>query len=178
MHDFNFKIKNINMKRLLFILAFIFSTTFVNAQAYYGKGDKKLSIAANMQDRGTGINLTYDVGLGANISMGLSGTYILGYSSSLDAYDVSFGNRIDVKGRFNANLGEVLAIDPNFDFYPGLNIGLKNFGGHLGMRYFFSEGFGLAAEALFPIAKYKDNLNPAEKLHNQFNINFGAVFNL
>mgnify|MGYP001262143510 CR=1 FL=1 len=165
------------MKRLLFILTFL-SITFANAQAYFGAGDNKLTIAANMQDRGTGINLTYDLGLGPNISMGLSGTYVLGYSSSLDAYDISFGDRIDIKGRFNANLGEVIAIDPNFDVYPGLNIGLKNFGGHLGMRYFFSEGFGLAAEALFPIAKYKDNLNPAEKLHNQFNINFGAVFNL
>ena len=165
------------MKRLLFILTFL-SFTFVNAQAYLGAGDSKLTIAANMQDRGTGVNLSYDLGLGPNISVGLSGTYVLGYSSSLDVYDVSFGDRIDIKGRFNANLGEVIAIDPNFDLYPGLNLGLKNFGGHLGMRYFFSEGFGLAAEALFPIAKYKDNLNPAEKLHNQFNINFGAVFNL
>lgn len=165
------------MKRILFILTFL-SISFANAQAYLGAGDNKLTIAANMQDRGTGINLTYDIGLGPNISMGLSGTYVLGYSSSLDEYDISFGDRVDIKGRFNANLGEVIAIDPNFDIYPGLNLGLKNFGGHLGMRYFFSEGFGIAAEALFPIAKYKDNLNPAEKLHNQFNVNFGAVFNL
>jgi len=165
------------MKRLLFIIALL-SVTFANAQVYTGKGDNKLFIAANMQDNATGINLTYDLGLGPNISVGLSGTYSLGVSSSLDAFDPSFGDRFDLKGRFNANLGEVINIDPNFDLYPGLNLGLKNFGGHLGMRYFFSEGFGLAVEALFPIAKYKNNLNPAEKLHNQFNVNLGAVFNL
>lgn len=165
------------MRNLLIVMSFL-SITFANAQAYLGHGDNKLFIAANTQDRGTGINLAYDIGLGPNISMGLSGTYILGYSSSLDAYDISFGDRIDIKGRFNANLGEIIAIDDNFDIYPGLNLGLKNFGGHLGMRYFFSDGFGLAVEALFPIAKYKEHLNPAEKLHNQFNLNFGAVFNL
>jgi hypothetical protein len=28
------------------------------------------------------------------------------------------------------------------DIYPGLDLGLKNFGAHLGF-YFFTEGFGL-----------------------------------
>lgn len=165
------------MKRLLFIIALL-SVTLAKAQVYTGEGDSKLFIAANMQKYATGINLTYDLGLGPNISVGLSGTYSLGVSSSLDAFDPSFGDRFDLKGRFNANLGEVINIDPNFDFYPGLNLGLKNFGGHVGARYFFSEGFGLAVEGLFPIAKYKNDLNPAEKLHNKFNVNLGAVFNL
>lgn len=166
-----------DMKKILFILTLL-SVTFANAQAYYGKGDNKIFVAANMQNNATGINMTYDVGLGPNISLGISGTYSLGVSSSLDQFDPSFGDRFDLKGRFNANLGDVINIDDNFDVYPGLNLGLKNFGGHLGMRYFFSEGFGLGVEALFPIAKYKNNLNPAEKLHNQFNVNLGAVFNL
>jgi hypothetical protein len=39
------------------------------------------------------------------------------------------------------------------DLYPGLDLGLKNLGAHLGFRYFFSDGFGLFAEAGVPIAK-------------------------
>ena len=114
-----------------------------------------------MQDGGTGLNMTYDIGLGSNISVGISGTYTLGVSSALDA---DFGDRFDVKARFNANLGDVIKIDDNFDIYPGLNLGLKNFGGHVGARYFFSDGFGLAVEALFPIARYKQHPTPAEYL--------------
>ena len=61
----------------------------------------------------------------------------------------------------------------------GLNFGLKNFGGHLGMRYFFSDGFGIYSEFNVPLAKYNsDTLTPAEKIHNQFTVSFGATFNL
>jgi hypothetical protein len=84
-----------------------------------------------------------------------------------------------VRARFNANIGNVLDIDPNFDFYPGLSFGLKNFGGHVGARYFFSSGFGIYSEIGTPIARYDTGtLTPAEKIHNQFYFNFGAVFNL
>ncbi|MDP5139169.1 MAG: hypothetical protein NWP83_01715, partial [Spirosomaceae bacterium] len=83
------------------------------------------------------------------------------------------------KGRFNAHLGSVIGIDDNFDLYPGLSLSLKNFGGHVGARYFFSEGFGVFTEAVFPIAKYDTNdLKPADYIHNQFVVNVGAVFSL
>ena len=96
-----------------------------------------------------------------------------------DRLDAGFGDRFDIKGRFNANLGSVLNIDENFDFYPGLNISLKNFGGHFGARYFFSEGFGIFTEAAFPIAKYSnDETEIGYYIHNQFVLNIGAVFNL
>ena len=72
-----------------------------------------------------------------------------------------------------------MQLPDNIDIYPGLNLGLKNFGGHLGTRYFFSDGFGLFAEASVPFAKYKNgDLTPAEELHNQFVFSFGATFNL
>ena len=163
------------MKGLTFIALFL--TTFsINAQAYSGKGDSKFQVGANLQDNTTGINVSYDKGLGENISIGISTTYALGIDEDLDA---EFGDRFDLKGRFNANLGNVLNIDENFDLYPGLNLGLKNFGGHLGARYFFSEGFGIYTELNTPFAKFNtDELSPAEKIHNQFSVNFGAVFNL
>lgn len=163
------------MKNLIVIIA-ILSIAFVNAQAYQGKGDNKFQVGANFQDNASGLNVSYDFGVGENISLGLSSTYALGIDDKLDA---DFGDRFDIKARFNANLGNVVNIDENFDIYPGLNFGLKNFGGHLGMRYFFSDGFGIFTELNTPIAKYNsDSLTPAEKIHNQFTINFGATFNL
>jgi hypothetical protein len=62
--------------------------------------------------------------------------------------------------------------------YPGLHIGLKNFGGHLGARYFFTDGFGVYSELSTPFAKYKNNIQGFEKIHNRVSVNLGAVFNL
>ncbi len=95
------------MKNLVLIIALI-SISFVNSQAFEGKGDQKFQIGANLQDEATGINLSYDYGLGENISIGISSSYSLSIDSRLDA---DFGERFDLKGRFNANLGSVLNID-------------------------------------------------------------------
>jgi hypothetical protein len=163
------------MKKIILLVAFC-SISFLNAQVFIGSGDNKFQVGANVQDNGSGLNLSYDFGVGPNMSFGVSSTYLLGVDDSLNA---DFGDRFDMKGRFNAHLGNVVKMDENFDIYPGLNFSLKNFGGHLGMRYFFSDGFGLFTEFNIPIAKYNtDTLTPAEKLHNQFTFNFGASFSL
>ena len=162
------------MKNLFLAIALV-SISLVNAQAFEGKGDQKFQIGANIQDEATGINVSFDYGLGDNISIGISSAYALGIDDRLDA---DFGDRFDLKARFNANLGNVLNVDENFDVYPGLSLSTKNFGGHLGARYFFSEGFGVYTEFNTPLAKYKDNRSAAETIHNQFTINLGAVFNL
>lgn len=164
------------MKNLFVLAVALLSFTFANSQAFTGINDNKFQVGANFQDNATAINVTYDYGLGENISIGISSAYALSVN---DAIDADFGDRFDLKGRFNANLGNVINIDENLDIYPGLNLSLKNFGGHLGVRYFFSEGFGVYTELFTPLAKYNtDVLTPAEKLHNQFTISFGASFNL
>lgn len=171
------------MQKLILLLT-ILSVSFVDAQAFIGKNDNKFQVGANFQENGTGLNISYDYGIGENISIGLSSTYLLGVNDALknnmdDDLNASFDNRFDVRARFNANLGNVINVDQNFDVYPGLSLGLKNFGGHLGARYFFTDGFGVYTELNVPLAKYKTgSLTAAETLHNQFTINFGASFNL
>ena len=59
------------MKNLLVVLA-LFSITFLSGQAYSGKGDSKFQVGANFQNNATGLNVSYDVGIGENISLGLS----------------------------------------------------------------------------------------------------------
>ncbi|SFZ89859.1 hypothetical protein SAMN05428642_101603 [Flaviramulus basaltis] len=171
------------MKKVI-LLVVLLSVSFVNSQAFIGSGDNKFQVGANFQDNGSGLNLSYDFGIGQNISVGFSSTYLLGVDDALknnanDDLNAGFDNRFDIRARFNANLGNVVNIDENFDIYPGLSLGLKNLGGHLGMRYFFTEGFGIYTELNTPFAKYKtEKLTPAEKLHNQFTVNVGASFNL
>lgn len=171
------------MKKLTLLLALLtISLSF--GQAYTGKNDNKFQVGLNAQENGTGINVSYDYGIGENISVGLSSTYLLGVDDALknnifDELNAEFDNRIDVRVRFNANLGNVINVSEKFDLYPGLSLGLKNFGGHLGARYFFTDGFGVFTELNVPFAKYKsDRLTPPEELHNQFSINIGASFNL
>lgn len=171
------------MKKTLVLLA-ILCVSLGNAQAFIGNGDNKFQVGANFQENGTGLNLSFDYGIGENISIGVSSTYLLGLSDGLknnpiDDLNADFDNRFDVRARFNANLGNVINADENFDIYPGLSLGLKNFGGHLGARYFFTDGFGIYTELNVPFAKYKTGtLTAAETLHNQFTVNFGASFNL
>jgi len=163
------------MKNIVFIISLILGTSLY-AQNFEGKGDQKLQIGSNFQDNATSIVLTYDYGLGENISVGFFGVYALGISNSIDA---DFSDRLDLRARFNANIGNVMEIDDNFDLYPGLSLGLKNFGAHLGARYFFTDGFGIFSEFATPIAKYStSDLSPAEEIHNQFTFSIGAVFNL
>jgi len=158
------------------IIACLLTGYLVNAQAFSGSGDTKMQIGASLQEHATGLYMSFDYGLGENFSIGAVSSYALGVASITDA---KFQDRFDVKARFNANIGNVLNIDENFDLYPGINFSLKNFGGHVGARYFFSKGFGLFTEAAFPIAKYNnDTLTYAEKINNQFVVNVGAVFNL
>lgn len=164
------------MKKVLLIAALAVSS-FASAQAYSGKGDSKLQIGFNAQDHATGITATADFGIGANLSYGFSATYLLGVDR-IEPSKASFADRADIKARLNANIGEVIGVGPKVDIYPGLDLGLRNFGGHLGVRYFFSDGFGLFTEAAVPFAKYDSDVRGYEHYNNQFTFQIGAAFNL
>lgn len=166
------------MKKILFTILLLASACFVNAQAFKGKGDTKFQVGANIQDGGTGITSTVDFGIGENMSFGFQATYMLSANNFLDEKP-NFGDRADVRARFNANLGNVINVDEKFDVYPGLDLGLRNFGAHLGARYFFTDGFGVYTEFALPIAKYDSTLDhPFDYYNNQFNASIGMSFNL
>lgn len=172
------------MKKLITLLM-ICAVGFVNAQAFKGKGDVKGQVGLSIQSGGTGINVSSDFGLGENISLGLSATYLLaadsydyGYYGYTTTADAKFVDKFDLKARFNANLGNVIGLDKKMDVYPGLDIGLRNFGAHAGFRYFFTDGFGVYGEAGFPITKYGGKATGYDLYNNQFVFNVGASFNL
>lgn len=163
------------MKNLVFFAITVIFVAAGHSQAYNGAGDLKFQIGINAQSNGTGITTGLDYGIGENFSVGATSTYMLGVNELIN---VPFVDKFDVKARVNANLGNVFQLGDNADIYPGLNMSLKNFGGHVGGRYFFTDGFGVFVEFYTPIAKYKKELTPSEEFHNQFAINLGASFNL
>jgi hypothetical protein len=163
------------MKKIITLL--LLSSAFLsNAQAFKGKGDVKAQVGALFQSGGKGIQVTADFGIGENMSYGFVGSYLLGFGDVPDGFTVPFENRADLKARFSANLGKVLTLDDKMDVYPGLDLGIRNFGAHLGFRYFFSDGFGLYTEAGIPIASYQKL--EGVQYNNQFVFNIGASFNL
>ncbi len=161
------------MKNTMTFLALLLSC-ILHAQAYTGKGDIKGQVGTNIQRGGSGIAASADFGIGDNMSYGFSSSYMLNATEG-SAKDVSFNDRFDCKARFNANIGNVFNMDKKMDIYPGLDLGFKNFGAHLGFRYFFTSGFGLYSEAGIPLAKYN---NHDIEYNNQFVFYFGASFNL
>lgn len=161
------------MKKII-TLVLLVSAGLANAQAFKGKGDTKFQVGANFQKGGSGIHLSSDFGLGENMSFGFAGSYLLNTTEGSPS-NMKFSDRVDVKTRFNANIGNVFGLNKSMDVYPGLDLGLKNFGAHLGLRYFFTQGFGVYTEAGVPIAKYDNN---AIDYNNQFTFNIGASFNL
>lgn len=158
---------------------FLFSSfCFMNAQGYKGKGDTKFDVGMNIQNGGSGIHISTDFGSGENMSFGFVTSYLLSVNKDDLGNKPEFMDRFDAKARFNANIGNVLKLDPKMDIYPGLDIGLRNFGAHLGFRYFFTDGFGVYSEAGIPLAKYDTTPSGFDHLNNQFVFNIGASFNL
>lgn len=164
------------MKKIITIVAIV-SVSMINAQAFKGKGDLKGQVGLTLQDGGTGIGVSTDFGIGENMSFGIVAGYMLN-ANEIAGYKPRFEDRADLKIRFNANIGNVLKLDEKMDIYPGLSLGLRNFGGHLGVRYFFTNGFGVFAEANTPLARYDTDINGFEHYNNQFVLNIGASFNL
>lgn len=164
------------MKKLITVIAII-TVSLVNAQAFKGKGDIKAQVGMNIQDHGTGINVSGDFGIGENMSYGFVASYLLSVTE-IAGVKPDFGDRADFKARFNANLGNVFKLDKAMDIYPGLDLGTRNFGVHLGFRYFFTDGFGVYTEAGVPLARYDSNIQGFDEYNNQFVFQIGASFNL
>jgi hypothetical protein len=67
------------------------------------------------------------------MSLGLTANYLLSVNTNPLNENPAFGDRMDLKARFNANLE--MQLEPNMDVYPGLDWA-QNFVAHLGEAAF------------------------------------------
>jgi len=131
------------MKKLLFTaLLSLFSMGIMQAQAYSGSGDQKVSLGFVPWGYGTGLTAIYDHGISDLISVGGGGEfYFGGKEKDGDFY---------IFGRANVHLGELLSMPSNMDLYPGIDVGFNDglgLGAHLGFRYLFNDKIGAYIEA-------------------------------
>lgn len=166
------------MKKIILGFFLALSSMGYSQEAFTGNDDIRAYLGANIQSGGTGITGGIDYGLGQSFSLGFQASYLLGAKGSDGMSNAPFGDRLDIRGRFNANLGGVFRFPEQFDVYPGLSLSLKNLGGHLGARYFFNKGFGVFSEITFPIARYNTKASGFARLNNQFTFQIGAAFDL
>ena len=155
------------MKKILVVVCLLAAVQISNAQVFKGKGDTKFQVGANIQEKGTGIIATYDRGIGTNMSFGFTSMYLLGIKE-IAGEKPNFDDRFDLRARFSANIADVFGIEEKVDIYPGLNIGIKNFGAHFGVRYFITDGFGLYSEIQLPIAHYDNDPRGFENIKTEF----------
>ena len=85
-------------------------------QAFRGKKDMKFQVGFNMQKNVNGIHGSIDKGLADNISVGLAATYLLSTDKYLGSTPYA-KDLMDIKARFNANIGDVLGLKPKMDVY-------------------------------------------------------------
>jgi hypothetical protein len=68
-----------------------------------GNGDGKSQVVLNIQDGGVYFVLSF--GIGEEICLGLTANYLLSVNEDTLGNIPDFGQRVDLKARFNANLG-------------------------------------------------------------------------
>jgi hypothetical protein len=87
------------MKRVITLL--LLSSVWLTSASLQGKRDVKGQVGLNLQDGGTGI-LSSDFGIGENMSLGLTANYLLSVNEDALGNIPDFGQRVDLKARFNA----------------------------------------------------------------------------
>jgi hypothetical protein len=152
------------MRKILFLGLLISYANIAYSQAYDGTGDNKTSIGANFQKGGIGLNFAFDRGLSDYLSYGFTFGFLLKSETATftDGVTVSevgnsevFSEKIDVNARLNGHFGDLIGMNEMLDLYGGLNIGFRNLGAQVGVRYLISEGFGFFLEAGLPVSKYQ-----------------------
>jgi hypothetical protein len=90
------------MKRITLLL--LSSVWLTSAQAFKETGCKRSSGFKSPRRRNRYI-LSSDFGIGENMSLGLTANYLLSVNEDALGNIPDFGQRVDLKARFNANLG-------------------------------------------------------------------------
>jgi hypothetical protein len=77
------------MKRVITLLL-LSSVWLTSAQAFKGNGDVKGQVGLNLQDGGTGIFLSSDFGIGENMSLRPTATYLLAVNKDASGNILNF----------------------------------------------------------------------------------------
>ncbi len=147
------------MKKILLISSLFISLTSFS-QSMLGKGGSQLNAGVGLSSWGLPVYIGFDYGVHKDVSLGME----LSYRSYNERYNnYHYKNTIwGISGNANYHFNSIFKIPKNWDIYAGLNIGFYiwdtddnylgnhssglGIGGQVGIRYYFSDRFGLNLE--------------------------------
>ena len=173
-------------KPILIIILFFLIQFQSKAQAYDGVIDKKVIAGYTLVGDKSGMELKYDIGLSDLVSIGVGITHLF-FATPTPADTPEnieyFIEKSDFGAFLNFHIFQKLISAPQVDLYAGPDITFKSLGIHAGIKYNFSERFGLYFQAsqsysnsLYGVGDATDHtLNHFGK---QFSIATGLTINL
>ena len=160
---------------LLLFVALLQFPQLAHAQAYDGDDDRKLFLGYLNFGGRSGFEIGYDTGFSDEFSIALYGSMIP--KSGDDTYDVIRG--YDLGAQFNLHWVYILKLPSKLDIYMGPKISFTNGGIGAGVRYNFSENWGLYAygqQNFFTIFDHNLEDEGYSPYHNKFGISVGITF--
>ncbi len=129
------------MKKLIITIVICLFIFEIQSQSFEGKGDSKISVGYDIYGYGDGIKVAYDYGLSNLFSIGIGSSFYLNNGE----------NDYFIYARSNVHLGILMDLPPQFDIYPGVELGYLSRGdigvsGYLGLMYFINKRVGIFAE--------------------------------
>lgn len=142
------------------MLLSVISVFTVKAQGVASNGNTQFNAGVGFSGWGVPVYVGLDFGVRHDISLGLEASF---RSYNQDVAGTRYGNSIiGLSGNANLHFNRLLEINNRWDFYAGLNLGFYywqspsnypgngssglGWGGQLGVRYYFSNNFGLNLE--------------------------------
>jgi len=148
------------MNKYLLTVGLVILISLAFAQNPIGQGQTQLNLGVGLSSWGIPIY--------GGLDFGISNDFSLGAELSYRAYREHYNNHdydrsvIGISGNGNYHFNRVLNIPRNWDFYAGLNIGFYvwddpddyhgdntsglGLGAQVGMRYYFTDSFGVNLE--------------------------------
>lgn len=179
------------VKRLvcLSLLCSVICSSKLYAQAYDGPDDRKMFLGASMVGDQFGIEFQGDEGLSDLVSTGGKLTFLfIKDAEGLDEFDriASAFSKFDLALFLRFHFSEAMQLSEKTDPYLGLDISLKTLGGHIGIKYNFSETLGIYAQAGHSFSgsfwsetpENSDSDFIANRFAKRTNISFGLTFNI
>jgi len=173
-------------KPVLIIILFFLIQFQSKAQAYDGVIDRKVIAGYTLVGDKSGMELKYDMGLSDLLSLGVGITHL--FFTTPTPTDESdkieyFIEKSDFGAFLNFHMFQKLINAPEIDVYAGPDLTFKSLGIHAGIKYNFSERFGLYFQAsqsfsnsLFGLGDATDN--PSNHFGKKFSIATGLTINL
>jgi hypothetical protein len=177
------------MKRFLTLVAFsilILNVQKASAQAYDGRGDKKIFLGYANTKGYSAAQVKYEGGNSNLISMGATLTiFFIKDDSTYIGTDDGFAKILD-RSEFdifmNFHLNRSLHLDDKSDVYLGPFLSLQSSGIQAGYKYNFSERFGVYAEVsqgIYNIFNFVTETSPSSSTYDTRTLfSAGITFNL